>query len=265
MTVKFSSLVLTLATALAVSGCVAASKPLRPTPAALAQTAPNEVISGILGETLYTQTVAPYEWELVVDAPVSIGNYVVEPGTYTATGIGAEGYFFEPGDGCVGEPSVRAGRFADAPAALYRPVEDGTLCVAAAYDTQRCAPARTRMRSVIEEGAEPVEYALIYDGLALDEDGRRAAVFTLEQRSGVEVLSDTFFAPAPGVLTVQSGVFQIRSAGATDVRIAMVQPIGGVSLLAPPPLLGERVPQDDLESIVEATEALIQSRSWRED
>jgi hypothetical protein len=247
------------------AGCVSPSQRVGAEPGALTSAGIGDLISGAPGDTLYTERSGVYEWELVVEARTLIGSYTVEPGAYPISAVGSEGYHFEPGDSCLGEPTVSGARFDDAPASLYRPAEGGQLCVYTVFDTRRCAPAQTEIRPSLSENSDLTEYTLIYDGLVAGEDDHPIAAFTLHEQDEPRIPRFDLSAPAPGVLVARGGIFQILSADADRVVLTPVRTISSNGALTEPRLLGER--RDDMQqdeaALIEALEAMLDEQTRR--
>lgn len=259
---------------LAASACASRSERVAPQTGGLADAGVGAVVSGAPGETLYTETAGRHGWELVMETGAEIGGYTVEPGAYAISAAGPDGYFFTPGDSCLGEPSVRAGRFADAPAALYRPNDTGELCVATVFDTLRCAPMQSVMRPAPLEGEPMVTYRLIYDGPVAPTDGGpdrdpdalvggvaedfggapadgRELRFIFEAEDAGAVTRTTATASASGLLEYRAGRFQVLFADAGGVYLAVLHPIQPGGPITPPPLLGAPEIEADMEAGIE--------------
>lgn len=253
---------------LAATACASRSERVGPQPGALADAAVGAVVSGAPGETLYTETAGRHGWELIMETGAEIGGYTLEPGAYTISAAGRDGYFFTPGDSCLGEPSVRAGRFADAPAALYRPNDTGELCVATVFDTLRCAPVQSLMRPAPLEGEPMVTYRLIYDGPAArtgdgpdpdafiggpggDAGGGPQSQFIVETEDAGAVTRTPVTAAVGSLLEYGAGRFQILSADAGGVRLAVLHPFHPDGPIMPPTLTGAPDIEADIEAKIE--------------
>jgi len=262
MTMRFLLIALVLPVA---AGCVSPTQRVGAAPAALTSASVGDMISGAPGDTLYTERSGIYEWELVVETLTSIGSYTVEPGAYTISAADHEGYHFEPGDACLGEPTVSGARFDDPPASLYRPAEGDQLCVYTLFDTRRCAPAQTEIRPVLTDTSVLTEYTLIYDGLVAGEDDQPIAAFTLHEQDEPRIPRFDLSAPAPGVLVARGGIFQILSADADRVVLTLGRTINSNGALTEPRLLGQRRDdtQQDEEALIEALEAMLDEQARR--
>lgn len=262
MTMRFLLIALVLPVA---AGCVSPSQRVGADRGGLASASAGDVISGAPGDTLYTESSGIYEWELMVEPRTTIGSYTVEPGAYTISAAGAEGYYFDPGDACLGEPAVSGARFDDPPASLYRPIEGGRLCVYTVFDTRRCAPAQSEIRPVLREGSLLTEHTLIYEGLVAGEGDQPVAAFTLHEESDRRTRRFNLSAPAPGVLVARSGIFQVLSADANRAVLRPVRTINSNGALTEPLLLGERREdtEEDEEALIEALEAMLDEQAQR--
>lgn len=217
---------------LALAACVSPDRPVRSGPASLAGAEPGALLSASPGDTLYSERAGNYSWALSFQETTQIAGYTIEPGLYHLSAVSEDGYVFQIGDRCRGEPTVHASRFSDGAAALFAPLAGDRVCVNTIYNYQRCAPAAAEIIPAPARNTEPTDYALIYGGLEDSAEGPLAR-FALEARTGDHIRRQQFSAPVSGLLRVQRGAFEVVTASEEAATLRLLGPIGGAPLTLP--------------------------------
>jgi hypothetical protein len=132
--------------------------------AARTEPAPGTVSEAGPGDTVITRTSAAMRAGLLLEAPVAIRFYTLQPGFYPLVGEDDTHLFFDAPreDGCPSNCGrVSASRFADTPSAIriprpgtgFQPGErsEGELCVVTAYDYRLCGSGA---HALIERAAD---------------------------------------------------------------------------------------------------------------
>jgi hypothetical protein len=166
--------------------------------AARTEPAPGTVSEAGPGDTVITRTSAAMRAGLLLEAPVAIRFYTLQPGFYPLVGEDDTHLFFDAPreDGCPSNCGrVSASRFADTPSAIriprpgtgFQPGErsEGELCVVTAYDYRLCGSGA---HALIERAADPADailQALVFEGA--EAGGALAFTFT-ESRGGRDTI-----------------------------------------------------------------------------
>lgn len=184
--------------ALALGACTLVPRNADQGLAARTEPAPGTVSEAGPGDTVITRTSASARAGLLLEAPVGIRFYTLQPGFYPLVGEDETHLFFDAPreDGCPSDCGrISTSRFADTPAAIriarpeagFRPGErgEGELCVVTAYDYRLCGAGNHALIERATDPADAILQALVFDGA--DAGGALAFTFT-ESRGGRETI-----------------------------------------------------------------------------
>jgi hypothetical protein len=160
--------------------------------------APGTVSEAGPGDTVITRTSASMRAGLLLEAPVGIRFYTLQPGFYPLIGEDETHLFFDAPreDGCPSDCGrISASRFADTPDAIRIPRpqagfqpgtrDEGELCLVTAYDYRLCGAGSHALIERPSDPADAILQALVFDGAGAG--GALAFTFT-ESRGGRETI-----------------------------------------------------------------------------
>lgn len=211
---------------LALSACASPLYPIIPQDTFIDISPLNAEITGQAGDEIYSETINTVEWQLVVESDARVGPYSIAQGAYALSGVGSKGYFFSPGDGCSGGPSVYATWYASAPEYLLVQPTDARLCVVNKYDPARCGEVPSRVIPHVENSNYERRISIVFNGPDQNsESDQPNAQFAIQEAFGEYVSEEIVSVPVGQQFNVERGLFEVVSMQGDTVTLIARRPI----------------------------------------